>query len=230
VYAGENSAGCSKRESEFVIERIKSEKKENEILVVIFHWGFEFNLYPMPVDRNLAYKCIESGADLIIGHHPHNLQPMETYMEKKIYYSLGNFYMSDMREKFNVDYSYDNSGIFYSDIGCGVILDTDSCECNIVEFKYSRDSHNTNVGVGFELENITDKKFNSEAYKSKVLKGNFGINPMMTLNEKENDKIVRKHIRMCRIYGKIKVLRKCKIFELAYEIVKAKYKDKNKVQ
>ena len=75
---------------------INAIKKEypNVKIATIFHWGFEYNTVPMPLDIKFSHSCIEAGADLIIGHHPHVMQPMEKWRGKEIYYSLGNFYFS----------------------------------------------------------------------------------------------------------------------------------------
>ncbi|MDD2228127.1 MAG: CapA family protein [Candidatus Cloacimonetes bacterium] len=67
--------------------------------VVIFpHWGGEMegSMYPEPALRDLAHKLIDLGADLIVGHHSHTLQPFEIYKGKHIFYSLGNFCWSDL--------------------------------------------------------------------------------------------------------------------------------------
>ncbi|MGE5380390.1 MAG: CapA family protein, partial [Methylocystaceae bacterium] len=46
---------------------------------------------PNQQQKRLGHLAIDAGADLIIGHHPHVLQPSETYKDKLIAYSLGNF-------------------------------------------------------------------------------------------------------------------------------------------
>lgn len=75
-----------------VKDNIKKVKDEGATLVIInFHWGTERQNYPNEVQKELAHTAIDSGADLVIGHHPHVLQGIETYKGKKIVYSLGNF-------------------------------------------------------------------------------------------------------------------------------------------
>ncbi|MDP3115408.1 MAG: CapA family protein [Candidatus Cloacimonadaceae bacterium] len=70
--------------------------------IVIFpHWGglMEGSMYP---DRELlqtAKMLIVAGADLIVGHHSHTIQPYEIYRGKYIFYSLGNFCFSDIVKK-----------------------------------------------------------------------------------------------------------------------------------
>ncbi len=68
------------------------EKYPTYTLIVNIHWGIEDVKYPEPEKRTLARQIIDCGADLIIGHHPHIIQPYEIYKGKYIYYSIGNFY------------------------------------------------------------------------------------------------------------------------------------------
>lgn len=65
--------------------------KGAELVIFTFHWGEERQHYPNAAQRELAHFTIDSGADMVIGHHPHVLQGVETYKGKKIVYSLGNF-------------------------------------------------------------------------------------------------------------------------------------------
>ena len=55
------------------------------------HWGFEYDTKPSSRQREIAHKLVDSGADVVIGHHPHVVQPIEIYKGKAIFYSLGNF-------------------------------------------------------------------------------------------------------------------------------------------
>ena len=70
---------------------IRKLKKENFFVVLYLHWGYEYVRLPAPRERKIAHRCIDYGADLIIGAHPHFYQCMETYRNKSIFYSLGNF-------------------------------------------------------------------------------------------------------------------------------------------
>lgn len=62
-----------------------------DVIVVNFHWGNERDTSPTVRDRDMAHRAIDAGADVVVGHHPHVLQPTETYKGKVIAYSLGNF-------------------------------------------------------------------------------------------------------------------------------------------
>ena len=56
-----------------------------------FHWGNEYITWPSPAQIDLAHELIDNGVSVIIGHHPHVVQPVEYYHGGVIIYSLGNF-------------------------------------------------------------------------------------------------------------------------------------------
>jgi poly-gamma-glutamate capsule biosynthesis protein CapA/YwtB (metallophosphatase superfamily) len=60
-------------------------------LVVAFHWGIPYEREPSAADREKARLAIELGADAVVGHHPHVMQPFELHQGKPIFYSVGNF-------------------------------------------------------------------------------------------------------------------------------------------
>jgi poly-gamma-glutamate synthesis protein (capsule biosynthesis protein) len=60
-------------------------------VVASFHWGAELMTTPKDYQVDLAHRAIESGASLVVGHHPHVPQPIEVYSGVPILYSLGNF-------------------------------------------------------------------------------------------------------------------------------------------
>ena len=62
-----------------------------QLILVNCHWGIEGTRTPSAAQRELGHFAIDNGADLVIGHHPHVLQPVELYNGKYILYSLGNF-------------------------------------------------------------------------------------------------------------------------------------------
>ncbi|MCM3566933.1 CapA family protein [Neobacillus mesonae] len=70
---------------------IQKEKADADFLFVFLHWGIEKNRTPEPFQREWARKMIDSGADGVIGSHPHVLQGFEYYKGKPVAYSLGNF-------------------------------------------------------------------------------------------------------------------------------------------
>ena len=59
--------------------------------MVYLHWGLERHTEPEAYQIELAKQYIDAGADLVIGAHPHVLQPVQTYRNVPIAYSLGNY-------------------------------------------------------------------------------------------------------------------------------------------
>ena len=62
-----------------------------EIVVCAFHWGEEQMYKPAQNEIDWGHIAIDAGADIVAGHHPHVLQPVEYYKNGVIFYSLGNF-------------------------------------------------------------------------------------------------------------------------------------------
>lgn len=73
------------------------------IVLVHYHWGNEREYVPYAAQQTLAYHTIDSGADLIVGHHPHVIQGIEEYKGKFIVYSLGNFMFGGNRNPSDKD-------------------------------------------------------------------------------------------------------------------------------
>lgn len=67
------------------------------VIVVTLHWGGEHTLKPLPQQRVEARRIIDAGADAIVGHHTHTLQPTENYRGRPIYYGIGNFIFDQRR-------------------------------------------------------------------------------------------------------------------------------------
>lgn len=62
-----------------------------EIVICAFHWGAEGTYQPNEKQIHYGHAAIDAGATLVVGNHPHVLQPIEEYNGGLIYYSLGNF-------------------------------------------------------------------------------------------------------------------------------------------
>ena len=73
--------------------------KENDIVIVHIHWGNEYESNYSNSQQIVGHALVDKGADLIIGHHPHVIQPLEIYNNKPIFYSLGNFIFDQFTEE-----------------------------------------------------------------------------------------------------------------------------------
>lgn len=80
------------------ISEIKKYSLSSDKIILCLHWGgrCEGGYYPDWNQPRIARKLIDNGADIIVGHHSHTLQPYEIYKGKPIFYSLGNFCFSDI--------------------------------------------------------------------------------------------------------------------------------------
>jgi len=78
------------RESEkWLLESLRQD--ESDVRIVSLHWGDEYITIPSPEQRRLGRLLVENGAALVLGHHPHVLQPAEQIGSGLVAYSLGNF-------------------------------------------------------------------------------------------------------------------------------------------
>ena len=92
---------------EQVATAIQDLQEQTDLIVVSFHWGNEREIKPSAKQYELAKLAIDSGADLVLGHHPHVLQGIKEYQGKPVVFSLGNFCFGANR------YPYDRDTMIY---------------------------------------------------------------------------------------------------------------------
>lgn len=91
-----SKAGCAFMDVQTMQQDITDLKKNVDIIVVSMHAGTEYATQPNEKQKAFARTAIDNGAALVIGHHPHVLEPYERYQEGYILYSLGNFVFDQM--------------------------------------------------------------------------------------------------------------------------------------
>lgn len=109
-------------------------KSNPDIILVFTHWGGEYESLPRKTQKDIAEFCFRKGARLVIGAHPHVLQPMEWRRESDqfVAYSLGNF-ISGQRKR-------------YTDGGAMALV-------RLQKIVYAPDSSRTNIdSAGYYLE------------------------------------------------------------------------------
>lgn len=72
-------------------EEVKEAKQQADYVIAYVHWGIEREEMPNEVQKSIAHRLVDAGADLVVGAHPHVLQGLEYYQGVPIAYSLGNF-------------------------------------------------------------------------------------------------------------------------------------------
>jgi poly-gamma-glutamate capsule biosynthesis protein CapA/YwtB (metallophosphatase superfamily) len=76
---------------EIVCRDVAALKTRCDVIIVSMHNGIEYMPKPSRKQIEFAHTAIDAGATLVVGHHPHVIQPKEQYKSGLIFYSLGNF-------------------------------------------------------------------------------------------------------------------------------------------
>lgn len=108
--AGKNSSGVAPRRLEMIREDIRKIRKDVDLIAISLHWGVEETFTVTPAMVEFAHQLLDEGADMILGHHPHQFQGMELYKGKPVFYSMGNFIFDqndpENRESFILDMTF----------------------------------------------------------------------------------------------------------------------------
>jgi poly-gamma-glutamate synthesis protein (capsule biosynthesis protein) len=83
--------GTAFADAAVVASRVKACATNGYYTIAAFHWGTEGSAEPHAYQRALGRLAIDSGASLVVGHHPHVLQSLEIHAGKPIFFSIGNF-------------------------------------------------------------------------------------------------------------------------------------------
>lgn len=101
AFLGYNDIGytpnyLSKADLDKIKQDILQAKSSADVIIVQFHFGTEYADFPDTQQVTIAQNAIDFGADLVIGNHPHSIQPVEIYKDKVIMYAHGNFVFDQM--------------------------------------------------------------------------------------------------------------------------------------
>ncbi len=107
--------GVAPMKRELIREDIRNLRGKVDVLIVSLHWGVEGSSRTTAGQVDLAHELIDSGADVILGHHPHRFQGIEIYKGKPILYSLGNFIFDQndplARQSFIIDIELEKNAL-----------------------------------------------------------------------------------------------------------------------
>lgn len=93
--AGENKAGINPLEIEQVVKDIMDAKQKYDKVIVMPHWGREYQYEPLPECVIMAKRMVEAGADAVLGSHTHQVQPLIIFKKTPVCFSMGNFLFPD---------------------------------------------------------------------------------------------------------------------------------------
>lgn len=96
IAATETQPGLNWMSGPDSFSQISIAKQRADVVIVFPHWGYEYQTDHSSEQEVLGHAMIESGADLVIGGHPHVRQDEEEYLHGKIIYSIGNFVFDSM--------------------------------------------------------------------------------------------------------------------------------------
>ena len=88
-----NRPCVSQEPMDSLLERVNHLRRSDPtaVIIVSLHWGVEHTLEPVARQRTDARQLVMAGADVLVCHHSHTLQSVETFRGRQIYYSIGNF-------------------------------------------------------------------------------------------------------------------------------------------
>ena len=89
--AGPGLPGAAPAFSELIDPDVRKARRTADVVVVYFHWGTELATTPDSRQRSLADVALRAGATVVLGAHPHVLQPVQRGGRKLVAWSLGNF-------------------------------------------------------------------------------------------------------------------------------------------
>lgn len=72
------------------LESLRQACAEADLLVAFVHWGIEGKAFTTADQRSLARRLVHAGADIVVGAHPHCLQPLDQFAGRPVAFSLGN--------------------------------------------------------------------------------------------------------------------------------------------
>lgn len=133
--AGSKPGVAATYDSTRAVQEITKVRDKVDLIIVVPHWGVEKEDQPVEHQKQLAKAYIDAGADLIVGGHPHVLQGIESYKDKWIIYSMGNFIFTRATEPktwetmmLEAEYSIPNKSFklqmkpYYTELGQAVPL------------------------------------------------------------------------------------------------------------
>ena len=88
------------REEE-MLEQVRKADEISDVVIMAIHWGTEYVHEPNQEQRELAVKLAEAGADIIVGNHPHVIQPVEWIGDTIVFYAMGNMIARQRRNDSN---------------------------------------------------------------------------------------------------------------------------------
>lgn len=82
-----------------MLDKVKQAKSENDVVIVSMHWGTEYSHEVNDTQCTLADELTQAGADVIVGNHPHVIQPFQWVNNKPVFYAMGNLVSTQLNQE-----------------------------------------------------------------------------------------------------------------------------------
>ncbi len=156
IVATKRSEGVNPYSPSYVlcqIDELKCKYPDKKI-ICLFHWNYELEKFPQPMDREIAKRLIDKGVFAVIGCHAHRIQPIEFYKGRPIVYGMGNFCFPQS--------VYVNGKLKFPDF----TLDEYAIELNnekiiVHKFKYDRHNNTLTYNGMIDCGDIEKNEFNN---------------------------------------------------------------------
>ncbi len=142
---------------EKALDDISSIKDNVDVVIISIHWGDEYTSTPNEYQKTVAQELADMGADIILGNHPHWIQPIEIIDDTVVVYSMGNFISTQMHiaDKYPYTDSVKVGAMVMMDINKTVVNSESTIEINniTVELIYSSYYNNDYKVIPFSKMN-----------------------------------------------------------------------------
>lgn len=159
-FVGYNLYDKEGESDETIVRTVEQLRQRPGVVVVSLHWGrrCEHMLRPSPKQVEFGRNLIDSGADVVLGHHSHTFQPVERYGGGIIAYSLGNFLFDMWREENRT------TGILEVTIGIDESLDVEVLPVEQIDNRVTyRENDRIANAVTSELDDVSPEAYRREA-------------------------------------------------------------------
>ena len=135
-----------------VKEDIEKVRDKVDVLIVAAHWGVEYTFEPTAYEKDMANYLASLGVDIIIGTHPHVIQPVTWIDNTLVIYSLGNFISAQYQNKTPcTDYKCTTGLMTSLNIEITVSKDKSSIKITNVENELIYNYYNQSTWRGFKV-------------------------------------------------------------------------------
>jgi poly-gamma-glutamate synthesis protein (capsule biosynthesis protein) len=163
-FVGYNELGADNFDE--IIDEIKKIKQNVDFIVVYTHWGIEYKTDFSESQQEKARELIDAGADVVLGSHPHVVEPIEIYKNKVIFYSMGNFLFDQRFSKETM-----------RGLGVGIVLGEEKNEYYLFPTEIDKNFQITlsdfvesgNILKGLAEKSVIPKEFKEQIINGKIL-------------------------------------------------------------